>query len=112
MDLKEVVGKVSSNVESGVREQIKFEMRKLYSIKVYEMVGIEMKCGVGEHCRNVDSGVRELTEFETRELYSSKVYEVRRMMGIEMEYEVGEQGTTELELWRRWYRASPRGHHP
>jgi hypothetical protein len=108
---------VCSNKESRVRELMKFEMREQYSNKMYKvgkMVGIKMKYGVGEQCSNMEYGVRELIKFKTRELYSNMMYEVRRMVGIKMKYGVGEQGTMELELelWRRWYRASPKGHHP
>jgi hypothetical protein len=74
-----VRGKVGSNVESMVRELLRFDMMGLDSNKMYEvgteelirfdMMGTEM----GEDCSNMESGVRERAEFEMRELYSSMV---------------------------------------
>jgi hypothetical protein len=90
-----------------VRELLRFDMVGLDGNKMYEMGTEElirfdmMGTEMGEHCSNMESGVRERAEFEMRwELCSYTVYEVRRMMGFKE------------ELWDRWYRASPKGHHP
>ena len=110
IDHRVVRGKVDryvEYVESMMRELRRFDMMGLDSSnKMYEMGTEEvirfgmMGSEMGKQYNNMESGVRERAEFEMRELYSYTVYEVRRRMGFKE------------ELWDRWYRASPKGHHP